>query len=290
MLKNLKAMKTIKVLWIRFKDTIFYQTHKEEFVIIPVLTVAFFILNLVLSFIFPHSSLFDVPSQLETLFSYSLKITAVTTISWFAFRVSMPPLYRQIVKFYRDFDTMTENSKNIYAVVLLCVFLLAGAIISRGDERPGVRDSLKTLLDSQLYIRESGENRGVEVDRFNKAVGVPVASYWCGSYVAWNLNYFHIKNPSSAWSPAYANPKDVIWRYKDKNSMQPLLGDVFTEYYERLGRVGHTGFYLSTDKEGYFITQAGNTSGPGSRNGDRVGRHKISAEKIFAISRYINHP
>jgi len=96
-----------------------------------------------------------------------------------------------------------------------------------------------------------------------------------------------VKNPNSAWSPNYDNPKDVIWTPKKANK-KLLLGDVFTEYYSSLGRVGHVGFYLFPDQEGFFIIQAGNTSGNGSRNGDRVGRKKINPIKIHAITRYIN--
>ena len=283
----------MRKMWKSFMETEFFKTHHQELIIIPVLILGFALISLMLSSAFPHSDPFDVPSQLETLFYYSLKIVSVLTISWFAFRISLPPLYSRFSSFYHGKDCLDERTRTIIAIALFAVFMLAGAIISRGDDGKGgnkggekIRAELKVLLDSQLDIREVGINRGKEIDKFNTAVKVPLGSFWCGSYVAYDLNYFHIPNPNSAWSPSYGNPKDVIWTFK-KGGKKLLLGDVFTQYYASLGRIGHVGFYLKTDTEGFFIVQAGNTSGPGSRNGDRVAKHKISPEKIHTISRYI---
>ena len=286
-------MLNINKLWNSFLQTDFFRTHRQELIIIPVLILVFATISFILSVLFPHSDPFDVPSQLETLFYYSLKIVSVLTISWFAFRISLPPLYLRFSNFYHGKDCLDERTRTIIAIALFAVFMLAGAIISRGDngERgnktaANIRAGLKVLMDSQLDIREIGINRGKEVDMFNTAVKVPLGSFWCGSYVAYDLNYFHVPNPNSAWSPSYGNPKDVIWTFK-KGGKKLMLGDVFTEYYNSLRRIGHVGFYIKTDVEGFFIVQAGNTSGPGSRNGDRVGRHKMSPEKIHAITRYI---
>jgi hypothetical protein len=235
---------------------------------------------------------------METLYYYVLKIIAVITISWFAFRLSFPPFHRQLQKLYHNFNEMgdwitpLEWRKTVISLVVFLVFILAGAIIARGEttknkgDAANVRIELRKLLDSQLMIRETSENRGVEVDQFLKAVGITPPASWCGAYVAYDLNYFGIKNPNSGWSPAYDNPRDVIWTPK-RAGIKLFLGDVFTEYYASLGRVGHVGFYLWQDRDGFFVIQAGNTSGNGSRNGDRVGRKKINREKIHAIARFI---
>ena len=278
----------MKKLWLSFKETEFYRTHKEELVIIPILLVVFFLINLIFSFVFPQSALFDVPSQMETLFYFSLKFSSIVAIAWFGLWVAFPPLHRQLNRFYHEFDNLELFWKNVYATIFFLVFLIAAALVAKGEvnENPGVRSQLKKLLDSQLNIRETTENRGPEVDLFLQSVGVKPPASWCGAYVGYDLSYFHIKNPNSAWSPNYDNPKDVIWTPK-KSGKTLLLGDVFTQYYASLGRVGHVGFYLFPDQEGFFIIQAGNTSGNGSRNGDRVGRKKINPIKIHAITRYI---
>lgn len=278
----------MKQLFKKFKQTQFYLIHKEELITIPLLIIGFALLNWMLSVVFPDSTNFKVMAQLETLVYFSLKIVTIITISWFAFRVSLPPLWRLFRKFYNNEDSLDEVKRMILAIILFCVFILAGAIISRGADRrsDSIRIELKKLLDSQLSIRETSSNRGTHVDMFNKSVGAPLGSYWCASYVSWDLTYLKVKNPNTAWSPAFANPKYVIWTNQN-NKAELLLGDVFTEYYARLKRVGHTGFYLWTDVDGFMVTQSGNTSGPGSRNGDRVGRHKVSPILIFAISRFI---
>jgi hypothetical protein len=150
-----------------------------------------------------------------------------------------------------------------------------------------IRDSLLIKLESQLNVRETSPNRGPMVDIYNRSVGSSVGVYWCGSFVGYNLSYFNIPNPNSAWSPNYAKSKDIIWKPKLKTSLEPLTGDVFTIYYQNLDRVGHTGFFVKKNKDGYFITIEGNTNGTGSREGDGVYKKKRESDKIFAITRYI---
>lgn len=150
-----------------------------------------------------------------------------------------------------------------------------------------IRDSLLIKLESQLNVRETQPNRGIMIDAYNRNVGAALGSFWCGSFVGYNLSYFNIPNPNSAWSPNYAKTKDIIWRPKLKTSILPLTGDVITIYYNNLGRVGHTGFFIETNKDGYFITIEGNTNGTGSREGDGVYKKKRDPNKIYAITRYI---
>ena len=280
----------MKQLWQTFKNSRLYINHKEELITVPL----FFLLLLFTNWIFSKTSsdgeiaLFDMRSQTETYVSFFFKFILVAVTALVGLRIIFPPVLKEIYYWYNHWTDLSPQERKIVAIVILTTFLLLGGLIARGSTPEQIRKDLKILMDSQLSIRESwGENRGPEVDMFNKAVGAPLGSYWCAAYVSYDLTYFHVKNPNSAWSPNFAKPQDIIWTNKNKNSKQPLLGDVFTEYYPSLKRVGHTGFYMYTDPEGYFIIQAGNTSGNGSRNGDRVGRKKIQKEKIYAIARYI---
>jgi translation initiation factor IF-1 len=61
-----------------------------------------------------------------------------------------------------------------------------------------------------------------------------------------------------------------IRKAKRKNTIKLLPGDVVTYYYPNIGRVGHVGFLEKIDKDGYFITIEGNTTG-GGFNRDGVG-------------------
>lgn len=95
-----------------------------------------------------------------------------------------------------------------------------------------------------------------------------------------------IPNPNTAWSPAFANPKDIIWTPKDQR-VKPLPGDIPTYYNYKLKRVGHVGFYEKTDPDGWFITIEGNTNGSGSFEGECVAKKKRDPAKIHAIARFI---
>jgi hypothetical protein len=284
----------MKKLWITFKNTDFYLTHKEELIIIPILFLFFALVNVGLSLAFKRvgSAFYDIPSQLESLCYFLFNVVYKITAMIFIFRFVFPPLYHKVRNIYLNFNLLPELWQVLISFGMMAVFILAGALMAKGESKGDcIRNELKILLDAQLSIRETSANRGPEVDLFNQSVGAPLGSYWCAAYVSFNLTLFEIINPNSAWSPAFANPKDIVWmpKWDQKGKWDPTLklGDVFTQFYTSLGRVGHVGFYLWTDKDGNFITQAGNTSGPGSRNGDRVGRHKIPPEKIYAISRYI---
>ena len=266
----------------------FFKTFKEELFFIPLIFLAFFALNWLLSFLFPNSAFFDFFSQLETIAFRIVSFVVALSIAWFGLRIAFPQMFRYLKdEFYHKFDTFDDDTKRKYAVRFFLVFVICVALVSRsvGGERE-TRSDLVKALDSQLNIRETSPNRGPMVDVFLRSVGVTPPAPWCGGYVGYNLSYFHIPNPNSAWSPDYANPKDIIWKPK-KGGIKPLPGDVFTLYYSSLRRVGHVGFYIGLDKSGYFIIQAGNTNAGGSREGEGVGRKKIEPGKIYAISRYI---
>lgn len=159
-----------------------------------------------------------------------------------------------------------------------------------------VREKLLDTLENQLYVRETSPNRGPMVDLYINTINInkpssektPLGSKWCGAFVGANLFWQNITNPKSAWSPDYAQKKDIIWTAKGKNSITPLTGDVVTFYYSNLGRVGHVGFFIEEDKNGFFITIEGNTNGVGSREGDGVYKKKRDPAKTHAITRYIH--
>ena len=191
-------------------------------------------------------------------------------------------------EFYQKFDSFDDETKRKYAVRFFLVFVISCALVSRsvGEEKQDVRSRLINALNSQLNVRETLPNQGVMVDKYLHSVGVTIPAPWCAAFVSFNLQQLGIPNPDSAWSPDYANTKDIIWTNKKKEG-KLLPGDVVTYYYPHLKRVGHVGFYTGTDKTGYFITIEGNTNGGGSRDGDGVYKKKREPGKVYAISRYI---
>ena len=109
----------MRKMWKSFMETEFFKTHHQELITIPVHIVIFGAISFILSVLFPHSDPFDVPSQLETIFYYSLKIVSVLTISWFAFRISLPPLYLRFSQFYHGKDCLDERSEQLLQLPFL---------------------------------------------------------------------------------------------------------------------------------------------------------------------------
>lgn len=175
--------------------------------------------------------------------------------------------------------------KKIFIVIILLLIFTIQAANSNSDS---IRIELLDTITKQLDVRETSYNRGKMVDIYNNEVGTVLGSSWCGSFVGSNLAWVGVPtppNPHSAWSPNYAT--NIIWKAKRNNNITPKSGDVVTFYYSNLGRIGHTGFYIKTDNDGYFITIEGNTNNGGSREGDGVYKKKRDPNKVYAISRYI---
>jgi len=157
-----------------------------------------------------------------------------------------------------------------------------------------IRKLLLDILDTQLGIREipEGSNRGKMIDIYNKHVGNPLRSPYCAAFVAYNLDSVGIDNPRSGYSPDYARKINVIYKAKNVNNKSLKAGDVVSYYYSNLGRVGHVGFYLKTDVNGYIITVEANTNSSGAfgtieREGSGVYKKKRELSKVYAITRYI---
>lgn len=276
----------MKTLLIKLKATQFWKTHKQEATAIPILVLGLYILSLLLSWLSPNSALFDFASYIETLAYRGVSFIVTIAIAWYALKIFFPPIHNRLDYMYHNFDKLPSMLQNIIAIGMFAIFMLAGSFGARAETNE-TRNKLIQLLDTQTGVRETSPNRGIEVDAYLLSVGTRPPAPWCGAFVGYNLTKLGITNPNSAWSPNYAQPKDIIWTYP-RPTTKPLPGDVVTFYFQSLGRVGHVGFYLKTDPDGYFITIEGNTgAGILNREGDGVYKRKRSQYQIHAISRYI---
>lgn len=267
----------------------FFKIFKEELITGSALILAFFCLNWVLGKWFPNTALFDFVSEIETIFYSVVRFIIVLALGWFGVRVIFPNVFKFLKDdFYTKFPTLDKNLKYILATAIFLVFVLAGSITAKAQD--SLRHELLKNLTEQLDVKEITPNSSPMIDKYLESVGFDNPVPWCAAFVSWNLSNLNIENPNSAWSPSFANAKDVIWYsksgYKHKH-IHAKCGDVVTFYYSRLKRVGHVGFYIKTDKSGYFITIEGNTNQSGSRTGDGVYTKKRHPNKVHAISRYI---
>ena len=274
----------------KFTNSKLYSTDKEEMIGVIAFLLFFYLLNYLLQVFFPHSAFFDFWSEMETIMLRMGIVVFIWISAIILYRIVFPDGYRYIRdNIYHNFNSLPTEKKEKYSLILFIVIVLSVFFSfksSAADPNEMARMLLSEQLERQLGVRETTPNRGVMVDMYLLSVKTKPPAPWCVAFVSWNLSMLCIDNPKSAWSPDYGREKDIIWTPK-KGGQEPLAGDVVTFYYSTLGRIGHGGFFMKKDIDGYFVTIEGNTNGGGSRDGDGVYKKKRDKEKVYAVTRYI---
>jgi hypothetical protein len=162
-------------------------------------------------------------------------------------------------------------------VLILALSLLSGHLFAG----PGY--CVKKVYTSQIGVREQGNNRGPEVQSYQRVTGFDQPVPWCASFVAWVFKLCQVNTVQSAWSPAWFASNKVI----DPDLTKPQPGDVFGIYFNSKGRIAHIGFVDEWPEGRYFITVEGNTNDAGSREGDGVYRKRRLKRQAHKISRWI---
>jgi hypothetical protein len=129
-----------------------------------------------------------------------------------------------------------------------------------------------TALDfalTQIRVRETGPNRGPEVDTFLRAVGLDPekGSYpWCAAFAYWCCHQ------ALLWIPRTASVAKLLDRATALVVAEPRPGDICTML--RMDGKGHCGIFVRKftgyDGADWIETCDGNTNQDGSREGDRV--------------------
>lgn len=153
---------------------------------------------------------------------------------------------------------------------------------------------------TQLGVMEQplGSNRGPEVDKYQRSVGLHLSPgkpgyYWCVAFTYFCYNEAakklgisnpHIKTAGvlDHWNKAGGNSK-IVRLSRAKAVSNPGLitpGSLFI--LETGGGGGHTGIVVEV-KDGRLVTIEGNTNAGGSANG--IGVFKREARKIVSISK-----
>lgn len=269
-----------------------FKILKQELLFIPLMLIILELFRNVIHYVYPETALFDKGSELETFLFRVWQLTWITSSVWLIMRVVFPPAFHALGDFYKKFDQFSADYKETMSVKIFLVFFLSLVYLcGKGQSRETfIRAKLCDTLHSQLYVREAtGNNDGIEVERYLSFVNRYKGDSWCAAYVSSNLNYVGVTkpiNPISAWAPSFANPKYIVWQPKSKTLYQVIPGDIFTLFYPAHNRVGHVGF-ITADNGNYLITNEGNTGLSGSREGSGVHALKRSKIKVFAISNYI---
>ena len=74
--------------------------------------------------------------------------------------------------------------------------------------------------------------------------------------------------------------------FKGIRIKEPMPGDVFTLYYPKLKRIGHTGFFDKQINSKIYRSVEGNTNAAGSREGDGVYIKYRSYNSTYSINRW----
>lgn len=181
--------------------------------------------------------------------------------------------------------------------------------IPSGDDRSSRIAKVKQIYDSQIGIKESGQNSGPQVEQYLSYVNLSKGNPWCAAFVCWVYGQAGVANPRTGWSPALFPASKLIWSrksglsktalvdpskpateyghsYLDRES-GPATGDVFGIYFPEKGRIAHVGF-IDTREESWLITVEGNTNPSGAREGDGVYRKRRLIRSIDRVARYIH--
>lgn len=268
--------------------------YKEELALLGLLSLVLLLVRWVSATWWPTTGQYDMAAQTETVFWTVLRVVIYALAAWMGLRVVAPKAYTHLKHNVVDqFDLLPEAERSAFSLRMFAilffglVFLaMSGCTPAKAAAPADQRTCVVMNAAADVGVREaSGRNDGPEVERYLAHVGLGSGYSWCAAFVCYHLSGCGVGNPRSAWSPALAQPKDQVWTPR-KAFRSPRPGDVFSIYYASIGRVGHVG--LVTALEGDYITTVeGNTSGPGSREGDGVYARRRQLSKVYAITNYI---
>ena len=157
---------------------------------------------------------------------------------------------------------------------------------------PAERLIAVALAEAAKNVREvGGMNRGPDVEKYQKTVGLSPGSPWCAAFVAWCV----MTSKGQITPPGWCSGSAITSWHRGSRKMLPAgfatpekagfeaavrPGWIWVRAKDGAGAVaarngtwvqGHTGIVIAVDAEG-FHTVEGNTNSAGSREGDGVYR------------------
>lgn len=175
--------------------------------------------------------------------------------------------------------------------VLLALSLIGNSHHSFSQIYSPERTSLIQRYKAEIGVREAtGNNDGEDVEKYLKTVWLGPGYPWCAAFVKWCLKPFNVADYSKITGAAASlNRPDKHVYFNKKFLTEILPGDVFTLWYNSLGRIGHTGFTngWANRAAGLAYTVEGNTNGGGSRDGDGVYLRIRAVSGMYSINRWV---
>ncbi len=154
----------------------------------------------------------------------------------------------------------------------------------------GSADAIREQYRKMIGIKEAtGNNDGKEVEKILATVGLGKGFPWCAAAVKYGLLNAGIVSAKQINGMALSCENKKSFVYKSRTWLRQLIhGDVFTIYYARLKRIGHTGFVdrIANKEYGTVVTYEGNTNSGGSRDGDGFYVRIRQIASLHSISRW----
>lgn len=271
--------------------------YKEELALVGLLSLVLLLVRWVSATLWPTTGQYDMAAQTETVFWTILRVVIYALAAWMGLRVVAPKAYTHLKHNVVDqFDKLGTAERGAFSLRMFAILFFGLVLLAMSGCTPANAAAPATVdqrtcvamgAAADVGVREaSGRNDGPEVERYLAHVGLGPGYAWCAAFVSYHLDQCGVNNPRSAWSPAFASVADQVWTPR-KASRSPRPGDVFSIYFPSLGRVGHVGLVAGLDGN-YINTIEGNTSGPGSRDGDGVYARRRQLSKVHAITNYIH--
>ncbi len=161
-------------------------------------------------------------------------------------------------------------------------------------------EELGMLLAANKEVKEVGDNRGEEVEKYLKSVGLEPGNPWCMSFVYYIFDELAKKMGKSNPLPKTGGVQDH-WKKGDTSlkilgkdaAKDPSLvkpGQIF--FLDTGGGRGHTGIVISVDPaNGTYTAIEGNSNSSGGREGKEVSvnKRKVSASNLLGFIDYFKN-
>lgn len=158
--------------------------------------------------------------------------------------------------------------------------------------RPTPPQCLVGTALGEVGTMEEGNNAGAQVEQYLGSVGLGPGYPWCAAFVHWTHRQCGIAPlPARPFAAAAAWDERPVWRPSgwspETDPYTPISedGDVFTLWYNNLGRIGHCGIIMDEDKD-YVTTIEGNTGSGGEREGQGVYKRKRLKKSLHSVARW----
>jgi hypothetical protein len=173
--------------------------------------------------------------------------------------------------------------------ILLALFLYT--CTAKSCQAQTTRECVTAQYLSAVGVREeTGNNDGVEVQKYLASVGLDKGYAWCAAFVNYTLQQCSIKTINSGWCPDWFPKNKLVFKrgLMVNTGTLPQPGDVFGIYFSSKKRIAHEGFIHEWRKT-TAVTVEGNTNAAGSREGDGVYKKIRLQSQIDAVSNWIDN-